>query len=194
MRNSKLDYDIQLDRRDRTGEQSKRTLLFVLSSFRLDFEFDFIIDGGLLILRRWLAPVRQHSLYEDVTCWYSALRYDWDSRNNHAGRKTHIKSYVLLSASANSITSIPSSVYLSQLISEEEINQWEWTDQCRKARRLNIAVNLKVVELVGNLEHEMTSRLTVSRVRVKISWMDVEFARAVAAYILLVFKLYLGYR
>jgi len=59
---------------------------------------------------------------------------------------------------------------------------------------LNIAVNLRAVGLVGNLEHEMTNRLTVSRERVKISWMDVEFARAVAAYILLVFKLYLGYR
>jgi len=59
---------------------------------------------------------------------------------------------------------------------------------------LNIAVNLRAVGLVGNPEHEMTNRLTLSRERVKISWMDVEFARAVAAYILLVFKLYLGYR
>jgi len=55
-------------------------------------------------------------------------------------------------------------------------------------------VNLRAVGLVGNPEHEMTNRLTLSRERVKISWMDVEFARAVAAYILLVFKLYLGYR
>jgi len=58
---------------------------------------------------------------------------------------------------------------------------------------LNIAVNLRAVELIGNLEHEMTNWLTVSRERVKISWMDVEFARAVAAYILQVFELYLGY-
>jgi len=54
-------------------------------------------------------------------------------------------------------------------------------------------VNLRAVELIGNLEHEMTNWLTVSRERVKISWMDVEFARAVAAYILQVFELYLGY-
>jgi hypothetical protein len=62
---------------------------------------------------------------------------DWSERFD----KAYIKSLVLLSASENSITSIPSPVYLRKVRKQIEIIGRR-LHQCKKARRLNMAVNL----------------------------------------------------
>jgi hypothetical protein len=75
----------------------------------------------------------------------------------------HIKSWVLLSASANSISSIPSSIY-----------------QCKYARRLYMVENYYTTACQRTWNVPPNSGCTWVRVRMNASWIEVEFDKQVA--------------
>lgn len=82
----------------------------------------------------------------NLTCWYSALLiYQLESMHNACvGATTYMRSCVLLSASENSMISIPSPVYLklsSIKYDSQEGGRSGVTYQCKNARRLYMAVN-----------------------------------------------------